>query len=140
MAINNGQTCLEKRGIDERHTEMVRSDYNMENQYSATHKDAISDGDNRGKGTNHGGHSHFLPDCSLDTHTINYQNFDTVNGGDCYDINGRNGIGGRKRAMAMSLYNTENQYGSNSVNTEQNINDGQYYVGQQIGLKDGVCG
>ena len=56
MASNNGQTCLEKRGMTERHEEIARSDYNIENQYSATHKDAISDGDTKGKGTNHGGH------------------------------------------------------------------------------------
>lgn len=57
--IQNGQTCLEKRGMEERHTEITRSDYNIENQYSATHKDALSDGDAQGKGTGHGGHTHF---------------------------------------------------------------------------------
>ena len=43
------QSCLEKRAIDERNTEIVRSDYNSSDQYSATHKDAISDGDAQGK-------------------------------------------------------------------------------------------
>lgn len=43
MANNNGQTCLEKRGMEERHNEIVRSDYNIEDEYSAKHKDAISD-------------------------------------------------------------------------------------------------
>ena len=71
---------------------------------------------------------------------IDYSNFDTQNGGDCYDIKGRNGIGGRDRAMAISMYNKENEYGPNSVNSEQNINDGQYYVGQQYGTKNGNCG
>ena len=82
MANNNGQTCLEKRGIEERHNEIVRSDYNIEDEYSAKHKDAISDGDALGKGTNHGGHGHFLPDCNMNTTTYNYSNFDTTNGGD----------------------------------------------------------
>lgn len=140
MASNNGQTCLEKRGMTERHEEITRSDYNIENQYSATHKDAISDGDTKGKGTNHGGHGHWLPDCSKPTGLISYSNFDTENGGDCYDIKGRNGIGGRERSMAISMYNKENAYGPNSVNTEENINDGQYYVGQQYGSKNGNCG
>lgn len=140
MANNNGQTCLEKRGIEERHNEIVRSDYNIEDEYSAKHKDAISDGDALGKGTNHGGHGHFLPDCNMNTTTYNYSNFDTTNGGGCYDIKGRNGIGGRDRAMSISIYNQENPYGPTSVNTEKNIEDGQYFVGQQYGSKDGNCG
>ena len=140
MANNNGQTCLEKRGMEERHNEIVRSDYNIEDEYSAKHKDAISDGYAWGKGTGHGGHGHFLPDCNMNTNTYNYSNFDTTNGGGCYDIKGRNGIGGRDRAMSISIYNQENQYGPTSVNTEKNIEDGQYFVGQQYGSKDGNCG
>ena len=45
ITVQNGQTCLEKRGMDERHNEITRSDYNIENQYGPTHKDALSDGD-----------------------------------------------------------------------------------------------
>jgi hypothetical protein len=133
--VENGQTCLEKRGMEERHQEITRSDYNIEDQYSATHKDAISDGDPQGKGTGHGGHTHFLPDCTKPTTTINYSNFDTENGGGYYDIEGRNGISGRKRAMATSLYNKEIQYGPTIVDTSANVADGQYYFGQQIGQK-----
>lgn len=128
-----GQTCLEKRGMEARHEQITRSDYNIEDEYSATHKDAMSDGDAQGKGTGHGGHTHFLPDCEKPTTTIDYSNFDTVNGGGYYDIKGRNGIGGRDRALATSLYNKEAQYGPNLVDTSKNIEDGQYYVGQQIG-------
>ena len=133
--VENGQTCLEKRGMEERHQEITRSDYNIENQYSATHQDAVSDGDAQGKGTLHGGHTHFLPDCTKPTSQINYSNFDTENGGGYYDINGRNGISGRERAMAISIYNKENPYGANLVNTTKNVDDGQYFVGQQIGQK-----
>jgi hypothetical protein len=133
--VENGQTCLEKRGMEERHQEITRSDYNIEDQYSATHKDAISDGDPQGKGTGHGGHTHFLPDCTKPTTTINYSNFDTENGGGSYDIEGRNGISGRKRALAISLYNKEIQYGPTLVDTSANVADGQYYFGQQIGQK-----
>ena len=133
--VENGQTCLEKRGMEERHQEITRSDYNIENQYGATHPDAISDGDVQGKGTGHGGHTHFLPDCTKPTTTINYSNFDSENGGGYYDIEGRNGISGRKRAMATSLYNKETQYGPTLVDTSANVADGQYYVGQQIGQK-----
>ena len=122
------QSCLEKRGIEERNTEIVRSDYNINDEYTATHKDAISDGDAMGKGTGHGGHTAWLPDCSKPTGMIDYSNFDTENGGGCYDINGRNDIGGRNKAMASSMYNKENMYGANSVNTTLNVAEGQYVV------------
>lgn len=133
--VENGQTCLEKRGMEERHQEITRSDYNIEDQYGPTHKDAISDGDPQGKGTGHGGHTHFLPDCTKPTTTINYSNFDSDNGGGYYDIEGRNGISGRKRALATSLYNKEIQYGPTLVDTSANVAEGQYYFGQQIGQK-----
>lgn len=48
------QSCLEKRGIEERHIEIIRSDYNIEDQYGSTHKNALSNGDVKGKGTGHG--------------------------------------------------------------------------------------
>lgn len=122
------QSCLEKRAIDERNTEIVRSDYNTSDQYSATHKDAISDGDAQGKGTQHGGHTAWLPDCSKPLNMIDYSNFDTFNGGGYYDIEGRNDIGGRKRAMVNQLYNSDNQYSANLINTEENRNAGQYVM------------
>ena len=133
ITVQNGQTCLEKRGMDERHNEITRSDYNIENQYGPTHKDALSDGDAQGKGTGHGGHTHYLPDCTKPTTRIDYSNFDTENGGNCYDINGRNGVGGRNWSKINSMYTEENPYGANSVDTSANIDDGQYYFGQRIG-------
>ena len=126
--IIDGQTCLEQRGMEERHVEIARSDYNIEDQYSAAHKDAMSDGDPQGKGTGHGGHTAFLPDCTKPVGQINYSNFDTTNGGGSYDINGRHDIGGRLKSMAASLYNEENQYGLDLINTEANIADGQTFV------------
>ena len=130
--LENGQTCLEKRGMDERSEEIVRSDYNAENPYGPTHPDAISDGDPQGKGTGHGGHNAWLPDCTKPNNMIDYSNFDTTNGGGEYDIKGRNDIGGRERSLARSMYNQENQYNAGLVNTEQNVAEGQYYIGQTI--------
>lgn len=124
----NMQSCLEKRGMEERTAEIVRSDYNINDQYSASHKDAISDGDAQGKGTNHGGHTAWLPDCTKPSTTIDYSNFDTENGGNIYDIEGRNDVGGRKKALNSSLYNKEDQYSANLIDTKLNIADGQYYV------------
>lgn len=130
--LENGQSCLEKKGIEERENEIVRSDYNPENPYGPTHEDAISDGDPLGKGTNHGGHSAWNPDCTKPTNMIDYSNFDTENGGGLYDIEGRNDVGGRNRAMARSTYNKENPYGASLVKTSENIAQGQYYIGQTI--------
>ena len=120
------QSCLEKRGIEERSVEIVRSDYNIENQYGPSHPDALSNGDVNGKGTSHGGHTHYLPDCNKPTSTIDYSNFDTINGGGLYDIEGRNDVGGRKKAINSSLYNHERQYSANLINTEINLRQGQY--------------
>lgn len=126
-----GQTCLETRGITERNNEIVRSDYNINDQYSATHVDALaSNNDPQGKGTGHGGHTFWLPDCTKPTNMIDYRNFDTFNGGGSYDVDGRNGIGGRIRALASELYNAENQYSAQLVNTAENVAQGQYVVGQ----------
>lgn len=136
-----GQTCLEKAGMTERHEEITRSDYNIENPYTATHPNAVSDGDAKGKGTLHGGHTHWLPSCNgVANNRINYSNFDSENGGGCYDIEGRNGISGRKRALASSLYNKEAQYGAKLVDTSANVAEGQYFVGQQIGSPVANCG
>lgn len=122
------QSCLEKRGIEQRAIEIVRSDYNENDQYNANHSDAISNGDALGKGTQHGGHSHYLPDCNKPTSMINYSNFDTTNGGGLYDVEGRNDVGGRRKAMAQSLYNQDYQYGANLVNTEENLKQGQFQL------------
>lgn len=122
------QSCLEKRGIEQRAIEIVRSDYNENDQYNANHSDAISNGDALGKGTQHGGHSHYLPDCNKPTSMINYSNFDTTNGGGLYDIEGRNDVGGRRKAMAQSLYNQDHQYSANLVNTEENLKQGQFQL------------
>lgn len=126
----NGQTCLETKGIVERKNEIVRSDYNVDDQYSSTHQDALSDGDAQGKGTGHGGHTHWLPDCTKANGQIDYSNFDTFNGGGLYDIEGRNDVGGRKKAMAYSLYNNENEYKADLINTSENVKSGQYFIGQ----------
>lgn len=128
--IENGQTCLEKRGIEERGNEINRSDYNELRPYGPTHKDALSDGDPQGKGTGHGGHNAWLPDCTKPTNMIDYSNFDTFNGGGSYDINGRNDVGGREKSIRSSKYNYENQYGADLINTAENIAQGQYYIGQ----------
>lgn len=122
------QSCLEKKGIETRQEQIVRSDYNQEESYSPTHTNALSDGDAKGKGSGHGGHTAWLPDCNKGTTMIDYSNFDTINGGGIYDIEGRNGVGGRDKALASSKYNKENEYGANLINTDVNLQLGQFQV------------
>jgi len=135
------QTCLEKAGINERHNEIVRSDYNIEDQYSSAHKDAISDDEAQGKGhPTIKGHTHWLPNCNgTASNMIKYDNFATSPSdqiGGLYDRKGRAGIPGREEQMARSIYNYEESYGPTSVDTTANVNDGQYFVGQQIGQEN----
>ena len=128
--IDNGQTCLEKRGMTERHEEITRSDYNIENQYGPSHQDALATGDARGKGVG-GQHGHFLPDCTKPTGQIDYSNFTTspdVLIGDSYDNDGRGDIPGRKVQMARSLYSYLEPYNANLVDTTLNQEDGQYVM------------
>lgn len=118
------QTCLEKKGLEARREARVRNDYGMNDEYSAQHPDALSNGDPLGKGTGHGGHTHSIPDCTKPS-AINYSNFDTTGGGGKYDIEGRNGNGGRTFLQNISLYNENNQYGPNMIDTSANVADGQ---------------
>ena len=127
---NNNQSCLEVKGIEKRQEGLVRNDYTQNDEYNQTHPDAISNGDPQGKGSGHGGHTHYLPDCTLPPTLMDYSNFDTSasNVGGSYDIEGRNGVGGRNYLKAISKYNEENQYGVNSVDTSLNVLDGQIIV------------
>ena len=127
------QTCLEKKAIEKRAEELVRSDYNIHDQYGVTHKDALSTGDPQGKGTGHGGHGHSIPDCTKPSIGIDYSQFDTTAGGGQYDIEGmKSGIegastvgGGRDFLRNISIYNSENEYGASIIDTSANVADGQ---------------
>lgn len=131
------QSPLEIKGFQKRDELLVRNDYTKNEEYNETHKDAISDGDPQGKGTGHGGHTHVIPNHELalnDENSVwyspyNYSQFDTEHGGGQYDIEGRNGIGGRNWIKAISKFNEENQYGLNYVDTSLNVAEGQYVAG-----------
>ena len=102
------QSCLEIRSMDERHEEIVRSDYNQYNQYSGKHPDALATGDAQGKGG-----------------VFNYSNFDTdpdSGAGNDADNEARN------TAMTRSLYRPTYQYSAKLVDTSANVLEGQYQV------------
>lgn len=121
------QTCLEQKGIEARNESLVRNDYTKADEYSALHQDALATGDPQGKGTGNGGHTHSVPDCTKPS-AIDYSNFDTENGGGLYDIQGRNGVGGRIFLQNISVYNKNYEYGANLVDTALNVADGQIRI------------
>lgn len=116
------QSCLEFVSMEQRHTQEARSDYQRDNQYSSLHPDALASSGN-GKGTAHGGHSHWLPNCRGTIGIINYSNFDTAisshAGNDCDNI-------ARDKSLARSLYNDTNVYSLSLVNTDRNVREGQF--------------
>lgn len=118
-------SCLESVSRQERHEEIVRNDYNINNQYNASHPNARGGTDTKGKGTGHHGHSYWLPDCTGVLGSFNYSNFDTQmfdKAGNIDDINAR------KIALARSLYNDTNRYDERIIDTTGNIMEGQYQM------------
>jgi hypothetical protein len=113
------QSNLEKNGIDARQETLVRNDYTNADNYSSLHTDAIGNGDPLGKGTGIGGHIHSVPGQTT-KRSIDYSNLDTTNGGGVYDVEGRNGVGGRNFLKNISLYNENNEYGAHLIDTSAN--------------------
>lgn len=118
------QSCLEIVSMNARHKQEVRSDYNRNNQYSVTHPDALASS-GKGKGTGHGGHGFWLPNCKGQLGVFDYSNFDT---------NPASGAGNtadnaaRKQSMVRSLYNAEHPYSAKIIDTSANLREGQYRV------------
>ena len=119
------QSCLEIISMNERHEEIVRSDYNIENQYSGLHKDALADGDEKGKGTGGGGTMQYLPDCTsfMGTSTFRYDDFDTAVSS---HAGGKTDNEARNTSMVRSLYSAENPYSEVRIDTSANVREGQF--------------
>ena len=121
------QSKLESEAIDKRHELEVISDYQKNtNEYSEQHQDALSNGDPQGKGT--GVSMGYSVPGQTTNKGINYANIATNSGGGLYDIEGRNGIGGRRYLETINMYNAENSYGVDSVDTSKNVAEGQFIV------------
>lgn len=126
------QSNLEKVGFERRNEhELLRNDIQKNKPYDENHPYAISrEGQPLGKGTESSGHQHSIPMeySELTKNQIRPQ-IDVENGGGEYDINGHpQKGGGRKFLNAINIYDNEHRYGLNSVDTEANINDGQFFV------------
>jgi len=116
---NKGQTCLEKVGMRARKQQIKNNTYNGANkskEYSATHKDALSNPNEMfGKGTNSGGHTFFRPNFGKpleNPNAMNYSNFRTLSdkGG---TIGNKCDIQTRNESFLMRRYNHQNNEYSN---------------------------
>lgn len=117
------QSCLEKVSMDARHSqENFGKGYTRNDPYTATHPDALASSGN-GKGTGHGGHTHWLPNCNGALGVIDYRNFDTgINSGAGNDCDNA----ARTRTLSRSLYNGNEPYSALLVNTSANVREGQF--------------
>ena len=86
---------LEELGDQYRKENIVKNEYQAEKQYHGTHPNAISNGDNKGKGTGDGS---------------NAENINTSNGGSDIDINGNPEMPGSGRNAAIAR--NEAKYGA----------------------------
>jgi hypothetical protein len=120
------QSRLEQEAITSRNNLLVKNDYQKgeDTEYSVNHKDALSDGDVKGKGTGMPMGIAQLPGAS-GSKGINYSVINTQAGGGKYDIEGRDGKGGRKSLTLSNLYGPTNPYGAESLDTSANVKEGQ---------------
>lgn len=119
------QTRLEAKGFEKREELLAENDYQQKsNEYSASHKDAVSDGDALGKGYNTTLGISDLPGENPNT-GISYKVVDTTKGGGLYDIKGRNGVGGREKSQLMNLYGPNYEYGVELIDESANEAAGQ---------------
>jgi hypothetical protein len=138
--IENGQTCLEKRGIDERHVEIDKNLYNnkdFSSQYSSSHPNATSEPDSvKGKGRNGQGHTHWKPyqeskKPKVSPNEIDYRNFLTTSV-DGSTIGGKYDIETRDKLALMSTYERDiNEY---SVTNEDALSNGDV-LGKGTGIE-----
>jgi len=134
---------LEQIGKTERAFLETKREYqgNGVNEYSASHKNALSDGDVKGKddGSEIG---YALPDASkfdissngirtqhMDYSKLSTRETDTTTIGGKYDREGNPNISksGRLQHMALNIYNESNEYGEDSVTIDETIK-GQFFI------------
>ena len=114
------QSRLEQEAFIKRPELEMMKDYQKDNQYSANHKDAQSDGDVMGKGVGTTPNPYLVPNRNA-SKTSYTPNMRTDAGGGSLDISKRNEL------LNINIYNEDKQYGPESVDTSKNIADGQYF-------------
>ena len=117
------QSRLEKEGIQKRSSLELMNDYmkgDQSTEYSANHKDAQSDGDAKGKGVGSTPNPYLVPNANA-SKTSYTPTVRTDAGGSSVDINKRNEL------LNINIYSKDTEYGPNSVDTSQNIANGQYF-------------
>ena len=123
----NGQSYLEQEGMELRHEQMGRSDYNPNNEYNEQHRDALATGDDKGKGTgDFGGHGWIVPDMSKPRSQMSGMFNTDAGGNDCDNA-------ARSVMTSRSLYGPGREYGYDVVvDTLANRLEGQYDGAEMI--------
>lgn len=136
------QSRLENVAITKRDSLIIKNEYSeIEGKgYNETHKDALSNGDVKGKGNSSSmGYAIPEPDSfyisnegvrvqKINRSTIvTHENGVNTIGGE-YDRNGNPSIkkSGRNALMNLNKFNPDNEYGEDSIDTTENILLGQY--------------
>lgn len=115
------QSRLEQEAFDWREN-AVKNDYQRDiNEYSGDHPDALSDGDEKGKGSGDGGMTYLIPDATKSKTQIK-PTVTTDRGGSSVDIKQRETL------QNINIYNKENAYGVDSIDTTANILAGQVVI------------
>ena len=114
---------LNSEGVDYRRQHVETGSDNLYHEgegheYGENSEDILSrEGEPLGKGTGKA-MGYAIKNGSAPKTQISYSNVDTKNGGGDYDINGKNGVGGRKRLMLMNQYNATAEYGEDLVEVD----------------------
>ena len=117
------QSRLEQEGFIKRPELEMMNDYQKGDQtteYNSGHKDAISDGDIKGKGVGVTPNPYLVPNRNA-SKTSYTPTMRTDAGGGALDINKR------EELLNVNLYNEDSEYGPESVDTSKNIEAGQYF-------------
>ena len=116
------QSRLEEEAFIKRpELEMMNTYQDSINEYSSGHKNAISDGDVKGKGVGAAANPYLLPN-PAEPKTSYKPTLRTDDGGGALDIITREAL------ESINIYSKKAEYGPNSVDTSKNVADGQYVV------------
>ena len=140
--IPDGQTCLEKRGMEKRHELLQENLYNGKDkgsEYSSTHENATSEPDSvKGKGRNGAGHLHWKPyedtkRPKSNPNRIDYSNFITESK-QGLTVGGKYDICMRDKLSLMSTYDGLDKDHEYSATHEDALSDRDSVLGKGTGI------
>lgn len=119
------QSCLEIRSMDARHTQIIRSDYQMTSPYTNLTANLNTVKDLTMKGNMQGHADPWLPDCHATINDFTKYSFNvdiSSNFGNLADQAARTAM----LSIGHSMYSPDRPYGN--IDTSANVREGQYVV------------